>query len=120
MIQLAFGTDKGFGVSFLFTLPFTRICVWFTLPVKLRRITRDLVTEFRRLGEANDRSIALHPHWHLDALELNLLGLAESLILFDFVQCGFQLCGVVFHLSLVIGDELFVCLVPLLWIFRFV
>lgn len=110
LIQLAFVTDKGFGVS-----------VFLTLSLAWWRI-RSFVIEPWHLGEADNRTIALHSIRDFDTPELNLLGLVLGLILFDSVQCGFEVCRVILNLFLAVHDELFVCFIPLLrvlWFVRF-
>lgn len=108
LIQLAFGTDKDFGISIFLTLPLAR---W--------RI-RSLVVESWHCGEADDWTVALHSLRNFDTPKLNLLGLVQGLILFDSVHCGFQFCGIVLYLFLAVHDELFVCFVPLLGVLWFI
>lgn len=117
LIQLAFGTD--FGISFLFTLPLTRLSIKVEPLVHVMLIC-GFVVELGHGGEADDRSFDFHPFRNLDTLELNLFGLVESSILFDLVECGFELRCIVFHLSLAVRDKLFVCSVPVLRVLWFV
>ena len=114
LIQLAFGTNKDFGVR----VPFG---VWipFTLPVARWRIRSSVIESWHR-READERSIALHSFGNFDTLKLNLLGLVQSLVLLDSIQCCLQFCGVVFYLLLTVHDELFVCFVPFLGVFWFI
>ena len=73
LIQLAFFTENWFGVS-----------VFLTRPVARRRIRASVIESWHG-GEADDRTIALHSFGNFDTPKLNLLGLMQSLILFDAV-----------------------------------